>query len=203
MDEINHLAEEELLSVVFDGAALSTDAARHLAGCPACRQAHAAVQLLAGEFLIARRSAPSPAALQRYASLFDAVQRQPTPLQQMWRTVRATLAWDSRQQPALQGVRSGVAASYRLLYTAPSAEIELLVEPSQGGHRLDGEVAAEDAAAMPALVQMAGGDGALLYETETTDTGRFRLAAVAPGAYTLTVTFAAGDALTVPALEIT
>jgi hypothetical protein len=161
------------------------------------------VQLLAGEFRIARRSAPSPVALQRYASLFDAVQRQPTPLQQMWRTLRATLAWDSRQQPALQGVRSGAAASYRLLYTAPSAEIELLVEPSQGGHQLDGEVAAENAAATPALVQLVGGNGALLYETETTDSGRFRLAAVAAGAYTLTVTFAAGDVLTVPALEIT
>lgn len=200
---MNHLAEEELLSAVFDGAALSTEAARHLAGCLACQQAHAAVQLLAGELVIARRCTPSPAALQRYASLFDAVQRQPTPLQQMWRTVRATLAWDSRQQPALQGVRSGAAASYRLLYTAPSAEIELLVEPGQGGHQLDGEVAAENAAATPALVQLAGSDGALLYETETTDTGRFRLAAVASGAYTLTVTFAAGDALTVPALEIT
>jgi len=198
---MEHLTEDQLYALAFDDAA-SADAT-HLASCTTCQQTLADLRVFAGELAVARRSQPSAAAMQRYASLFDAVQRQPNPLQQMWRTLRATLAWDSRQQLALQGVRSGAAASYRLLYTAPSAEIELLVEPSQGGHQLDGEVAAEDVAATPALVQLVGGNGALLYETETTDTGRFRLAAVAAGAYTLTVTFAAGDVLTVPALEIT
>jgi hypothetical protein len=200
---MEHLTEDELYMLAFDGAAVVTGAAAHLAGCNACRQALADLGVLAGELTIARRSQPSASAMQHYASLFAAIQRQPSRLQQAWQVVRAALAWDSRQQPALAGVRSAAAAGYRLLYTAPAAEIELLVEPSQGQRRIDGEVALEDGASAPALVQLLAADGAPQQETATDAFGRFHLGAVAPGAYTLLVTPAAGPALAVDGLELT
>ena len=200
---MDHLAEDELYTMVFDGVALSINAAQHLAGCPVCQQSLAALEVLAGELVIAQRSAPSAAALQRYASLFDAVQREPSLLQQVWQTVRAALAWDSRQPPARQGVRSSATASYRLLYTAAETDIELLVEPGQRGHRIEGDVVLGDGATVPALVQLVAADGGAQHETETDAYGRFQLGDVAPGAYNLLLTLTTGQSLEVTELEIT
>ena len=207
---MNHLDEAQLYTLVFDSAVLADEEQHHLRNCATCQQALQAIQLLASELAVAQRSAPSPAAQQRYASLFAQVQRQPSLLQQLWQGVRATLAWDSRQQPAFQGVRSAGATAYRLLYTTPQADIELMVEAGQRLRRVEGEVvAASDvtgdtasaASATPALVQLVAA-GALQHEVETDDIGRFHLRDVAPGAYDLLFTLASGDLLAVSDLEI-
>ena len=211
---MDHLDEAQLYSLVFDSALLADEEQHHFRNCATCQQALQAIQLLASELAVAQRSAPSPAAQQRYASLFAQVQRQPSLLQQLWQGVRATLAWDSRQQPAFQGVRSAGATAYRLLYTTPQADIELMVEAGQRLRRVEGEVvAASDvtgdkagdtasaASATPALVQLVAA-GALHQEAETDAFGRFHLRDVAPGAYDLLFTLASGDLLAVSDLEI-
>lgn len=203
---MNHLSAVELYTLVFDDA-LPTAADRlHLQECATCQQAVQALQIMARELAVARRSAPSPAAQQRYASLFAQVQRQPSPLQQFWQGVRAALTWDSRQQPAWQGVRSVAAAAYRLLYETDQAAIELMVESHQGLRRIEGDVAPNadsESAPLPALVELIAAGAASQYETVTDDSGRFHLDAVAPGAYDLLLTLADGTVLIVQALEIT
>lgn len=200
---MEHIAENDLYAMVFDGTALPSDLGQHLTACPACREQVAALELLATELRIARRSMPSPAALARYADLFTAVARQPSPLQQIWQRVRATLTWDSRQQLALQGVRSDAPANYRLLYSAPPADVELLVAPGPHTRQIEGEVVAEAQAAAPALVQLIAVAGGAQHEAETDDYGRFSLDDVAPGVYAMTVTLAGGQSFDVDDLELT
>jgi hypothetical protein len=135
--------------------------------------------------------------LRRYAALFAQVQKRPTPLDSLWQTVRAALTWDGRMQLAVQGVRSGALARYRLLYQCAAAEIELLIEPvsapgsSQSGalRRVEGEIVGTgQAAAAPALVQLVDTEGVAVLETEANADGRFHLAAVPPGSYRLLIT---------------
>lgn len=200
---MEHLDDAQLNSLVFDGVALADDGRLHLQGCVTCQQALQAIQFMASELTVARRSVLSPAAQQRYASLFAHVQRQPSLLQQLWQAVRATLTWDSRQQPVFQGVR-GAAMTYRLLYETPQAAIELMVEAGQELRHLEGEVALEagETAVTPLLVQLVAPDGALPHVTMTDDFGRFYLDDVTPGAYHLLLTLADGTLLVVQDLEI-
>lgn len=200
---MEHIAENDLYAMVFDGASLAPDLAQHLVACPACREQVAALELLAAEFRIARRSLPSAAALARYADLFAAVARQPSPLQQIWQRMRAALTWDSRQQLALQGVRSDAPANYRLLYSAPPADVELLVAPGPHTRQIEGEVLAEEQSAAPALIQLVAVAGGAQHEAETDGYGRFSLDDVVPGVYAMTVTLAGGQSFGVDDLELT
>jgi hypothetical protein len=122
----------------------------------------------------------------------------------LWRRLTALLAWDSRQQPALQGVRSaGASNAFRLLYATEQAEVEILVEPEGHLFRTQGEIVTLDDLAMtPALIQWFDAGGTIRYETESDPSGLFSLRNIVPGTYRLSIVSAASDIIEIEALEI-
>lgn len=206
---MTHLAPQLLYTLAFDSKPLESDAEQHLAACTACRQALADLRALAEELRVMKVSEPSPAALERYYAAQSLIQQQPSRLGVMWRNVLAMLTWDSRQQAALQGVRSGAGSTaYRLLYATEQAEIELLIEPEGRAFRTQGEIIAgqePDAAGTPvtpALIQSIDAQGDIRYETESDTSGLFSLRNIAPGIYRLSIVSAASDIIEIEALEI-
>lgn len=199
-----HVSPDELLSLVFDATELSAAAARHLATCAHCRRQEAELRLLATDLTIARLSEPGPAALARYQALFDQVQQQPAPLQRLVNRLRAVLTWDSRQQPLLQGVRSGGTTAYRQLYAADDVELELMVEPNGTLRRVEGDLIADadGGHAAPALVELLDRQGAPVYSVETDADGIFRFEGVQPGRYQAVITRAYAAPVEVETLEI-
>lgn len=204
---MNHLSDAQLYSLVFDSVRPTHEETVHLAECGQCQTQLAALRQLANELVIARRSQPAAATLANYAQLFTHVQRQPSSLIRAVQTLRATLAWDSRQQQALQGVRSGNSDRYRQLYTTEQAEIEFLVTNRTPQRRdIEGELINldEQAQMAPALLQFQGlDDPRTQYEVESDGQGRFRLTNVAPGRYQLFITAQQGESLEIDGLEIT
>lgn len=198
-----HLTLDELYSLVLDDAAPSA-AAAHLATCAACRAEADGLRQLANDLAIAQASTPSADALSRYQSLFTHVQQQPSLLRRMAAQMRAVLAWDSRQQVALQGVRSGAATAYRQLYTADDVEVELMVERSGRGQRVEGDLIADETGGRneAALVELIAAGDRPLYATETDPNGLFRFDGIAPGTYRMVVTRTESAAIEIEALEI-
>ncbi|HAJ34212.1 MAG TPA: hypothetical protein DCL15_00770 [Chloroflexi bacterium] len=199
-----HVSPDELLSLVFDATDLSAAAAHHLETCAHCRQQEAELRLLATDLTIARLSEPGPAALARYQALFAQVQQQPAPLQRLANRLRAVLTWDSRQQPLLQGVRSGGAAVYRQLYAAEDVELELMVEPAGSLRRVEGDLIVEMDAGVdaPALVELLDSHGEPVYSVETDADGIFRIEGVQPGRYQAMITRVHAAPIEVTTLEI-
>jgi hypothetical protein len=198
-----HLTDENLADHAA-GAALSIADAAHLAECTACRTRLAQFDLLVQEMAIFRQSQPSTDALARYASLFSHVQQRPTRLRSALEWVQAQLRVDTRRDFALQGVRRPGAASYRLLYETPTAEIDLLVEETNATRMIEGEiVAAEDGAdALPALVQLITTQGQSVHESETDKQGRFAFKQITPAYYAILVTPTVGASWRIDDLEI-
>ncbi len=194
-----HFSPDALFALVFDNADLST-AAEHLAICTQCREQVAELRLLAQDMTIARLSTPQPAALARYQALFASVQQQPPPLRRLAQQLRAVLTWDSRQQLALQGVRSGVTVAYRQLYAAADVELELMVEPAGRLRRIEGDLIADGDE--PARVELLDPQGRAVYMIETDVDGLFRLEDVAPGRYRAVITRPQAATIEVEALEI-
>lgn len=203
---MNHLSDAQLYSIVFDPVRPTSEEAAHLAECMQCQAQLASLGRLANEMVVARRSQPSAAALANYSQLFAHVRQQPSLLARTVQTLRATLTWDSRQQQALQGVRSGSVDRYRQLYTTARAEIEFFVTTRTAQRRdIEGELIAEQAAEplTPALLQLQGlSEPPVSYETESDAQGRFRLANVAPGRYQLLITPRRGELFEIDELEI-
>jgi hypothetical protein len=200
---MSHLAPEQLYAAVFDHSPLPAEAVQHLAQCEPCRRAQAELQALAQELAVSRAAAVAPAALDHYAGFFSQIQQSPARLNALWRSVTALLTWDSRQQPALQGVRSAAAAGYRLLYAGAGAEVELLVEGEGSLFRVQGEIMPPDGEELsPALVQWFDHTGNLQYEAEAGADGQFALRGVQAGGYRLTILTASGDSIEIEALEI-
>lgn len=196
-----HISQDEVFALVFDGAVLPA-AADHLLHCASCRQQVDGLRQLAADLTIARLSEPAPAVLAHYRALFAQIQQQPSMLHRAVQRVQALLTWDSRHQPALQGVRSGAANTYRQLYVADDTELELMVEQAGRLRRLEGDLIAETAAGAPALVELLDAAGALVYTAETDADGIFRLDEVAPGSYRAVITEANGAVLEIEPLEI-
>jgi hypothetical protein len=210
---MTHLTDERLTDLAFESIEPTPAEAAHLDECPVCAQAYADLTMLASELQVAARSHPSSDAVQRYYGLFDQVEQQPQGLKALWRDLVAALVWDSRQQAALQGVRSVVAAEYRLLYSAGSMELELMVETDGRRRHVEGDlIAASGEAVAPALVTLErlSGESAPvpeileteILETETAD-GRFRLQDVVPGRYRMTVATLTDETIVVDSLDIT
>lgn len=199
-----HLTLDELYSLVLDDASPSAAATAHLATCAVCRAEANGLRQLANDLTIAQASTPTADALSRYRSLFTHVQQQPSLLRRMAAQMRAVLAWDSRQQVALQGVRSGAATAYRQLYTAADVEVELMVERSGRGRRVEGDLIADETGGRneAALVELIAAGDQALYTTETDTQGLFRFDGIAPGTYRMVVTRAESAAIEIEALEI-
>ncbi len=200
---MTHLSREILYNITFDATEQDAAVTEHLAGCDECRRELANLNALAGDFALAQRSAPNAATLERYTSLYSEVQKKPSALSAFLQTLRAALSWDSRQQMALQGVRSGAVAAYRQLYTSSSAEIELLIEPAQQRYAIHGEIMGTDDANLGhALVQLLDRSGVAVHEVEANDAGQFRMASIGGGAYRLLITPVDGPVIEVESLEI-
>lgn len=201
---MTHLAPDSLFAAIFDQAPLPADADSHLAQSALCRRTYADLVELVDELKVARAAEVTLAAADRYAALFSHVQPLPGPITALWRRFIGQLAWDSRQQPALQGVRSAAAATnYRLLFAGETGEVELLVEREGHLFRVQGEWVAHTGAEQgPFLVQWFTADGVLLYEVETGADGQFALRNLAPGHYRLSIMAPSGDSTEIEALEI-
>ncbi|HXF61643.1 MAG TPA: hypothetical protein VNK95_08500 [Caldilineaceae bacterium] len=202
---IDHPPGPLLYNHLLDGVPLPEDAAAHLAGCPPCRERLARLEQLMTELAVARRSRPSPATEARYAALFAQVAQRPAGVaSELAAWVKGVLAWDSRRQPLLAGVRG--AGAYRLLYTAGEAEVELLVEPVGSGRRLIGEFYRdnEGAVVLVELAPLTAPPSPYPVNTvESNSDGRFILDRVPPGQYRLIMTPFDGPIIEIEPVELT
>ena len=203
----NHLTDDQLYQRIIDKEALSAESMHHLNACSYCLSRSNSVLHFIQEIKIARRSQPSTQALQRYTALFRYVEQnsQPSVVAEIWNALRATLLLDSREE-AWAGTRSANVASYRLLYTTERADIELLVEPSNRGRRLEGEILTldQDDQMTPALLQLHNiTANTVLHETECNELGRFQFEEVQPDQYQLLITPLHGATIQVDSLSIT
>ncbi len=209
---MNHLSDDQLYSLVFDPVRPTQEATIHLEACARCREQLTVLHQLRAELMVARHSQPTAAALQRYNQLFTQVQQPPSALSRVVQQLRATLTWDSRQQPALQGVRNVAATHYRQLYATARAEIELLVMARTPQRReLEGDIITltGQEQVTPALLQLQVlyqdqiNNEQASYEVMSDAEGRFRIADVLPGHYQLLITPIQGALLELDDLEIT
>ncbi len=200
-----HLSEENLYTFAFDQTPLTNDAQRHLAECEQCRDQLSQLTQLSTELTFVKRSQLTAQTLTNYYALFEEVQTRPSVLTRSVQWLRAQLSWDSRQQPALQGIRSGVSSTYRLLYSSDTADIEILVEPRNGSRHLVGEIIPlTDSLKVPALLQLVLPQSAeVVSEIECDEQGRFRIDGLKPAEYALSITPRKGNALQIELLELT
>lgn len=201
---MNHLAEDLLYTIAFDRLQPDTTAAAHLADCGQCRAQLAELTTLAAALALAQHSAPSAQALHSYNALFAQVQAAPHPFAQLLETIRATVAWNGRAQAYAQGVRNASATGYRMLYTTSQAEVELLIEGRDGAFTIEGEIlpAAAEQAVQPMWIELHQADGTPIRAGESDDQGRFQLATLPAGHYTLYLLPPTGAALLLEALEL-
>lgn len=202
---MSHIGRKRLFDLALDEAAMPGDDVSHLAECTSCRHELEAVMLLLRELKMARQSTPSAAAMARYGEIFkDAPLRIQSPLARLSHWVQAHLALDSRVAPLVAGVRGGRTGSYRILFTSDYADVELMVEDDGGVRRLEGEyMEIEERGALPVLVQLQDDvSGGLAAEIESDSTGRFWLAGVEPGQYSLIITDQVGEVVEVSKMEI-
>lgn len=215
---MEHLQEERLIEHLWDGAVLTATEQHHLSICSECQRQVATLSLLQDDFAVARASAVRPEAEERLFALFDAAMQHTATGQsaqgsslfgRLVEWIEALPLWDSRQQALALGTRSAGQASYRLLYGANDAEVELMVEPKDGLLRVVGELIlnADDSA-------QGSGDGLALVELMTSmeadkavdvvsdADGHFAFEGVLPGSYVLTITPRASSSLILVPLEL-
>ncbi|MFO7632829.1 MAG: hypothetical protein R6W76_09830 [Caldilinea sp.] len=197
-----HISPDELYALVFDNVEIHA-AVGHLNACAACRRQVEELRQLATDLTVVHLSEPSPAALDRYQAMFAHVEVQPSPLQRAVQQIRAVLTWDSRLQPALQGMRGG-ANAYRQLYSAGDAEVELMIERLGRLRRVEGDlITGEDASNYaPALIELFDQKGDAVRIVETGTDGLFRLENVAVGLYRAVITRPYAATIEVEVLEI-
>ncbi len=204
---MNHLSDAQLSAHVLDHMPLSDLAATHLQSCDHCQREFRGLVVLNQHLEVARRCHVSPGQLQRYAQLFEHVQQKPSPLARLAAHVMS-LAQDSRQRMGLQGLRSGGNQSYRLLYSASAADVELLVKPQGAVCSIEGEVLPldEDQWRAPVLVELSAatpGAEALDLSAESNAQGYFHLSSVTLGYYDLVITPSEGPFLQIKGIDIT
>lgn len=211
---MSHLTDERIMAVLSTPDELTASESAHLDQCAPCRQSYDELAVLADDLAVAARSQPRAEVSLRYYQLFEQVHSQPTGLKARLRELVAALSWDSRQQLAMQGVRSVVASEYRLVYATAEAEVELMVEIDGTRRHLEGEILPLTAAALtPALLQLQSLDraSAAVLETEigagiderVDDAGRFQFQDLEPGRYRLEVTTAFDQTIVIDELELT
>ena len=201
---MNHLTDTQLIAHVFDRFALTANDAAHLMACPLCRTQLQTLKHLGCELSIARQSQPASKSLSTYYQLFRPKPQAPSRLDNVLQTVRAALTWDSRQLPALHGVRTAIVRNYRQLYTTTCVEIELMIATHDHQRDLEGDIIPVDMDKFltPALIQLQPYAATTLYETQSDAQGRFCMGKVAPGHYQMGITLRNGLALTIDGLEI-
>lgn len=203
---MNHLSEEQIYQYIFNNTNLEQVEVNHLAACDQCQQQVQQLQILYQELSIAQHSQPTQSTLSAYYQLFDQVQREPSILGRGLAWLRAQLQWDSRQQPALQGVRGASSPTYRLLYSSDVADIDLLVEARNGSRWIEGEIVPLEASELqlPALLQVSNLlNSDSIYEVESDTNGRFRIESILPGTYSFALVPRQGTNLQIEQLKLT
>lgn len=206
---MNHLTEEQLYEAIFAQRTLADEAQRHLTACQECRHEWASLGRLAQELSIAVRSQPTVQQLERYRQLGEQIQRQPSSWEQLVsRFQQMTLILDNRQRVGMQGLRSGSLQSYRLLYSANAADVELLVEAQGPVRRIEGEILPLQPTVLrtPVLLELMALPNDNLQAdlvVESTLQGRFQFENVPLGYYNLTITPIEGPNLQIEEIEIT
>lgn len=187
---MNHLTEERIYQHIFAADALNAQEIEHLAGCEECQSSLQSLTSLNRELIVAAQSTPRPQTLNSYYQLFEQIQTNPSILVRSVQWIKAQLQWDSRQQPALQGVRGTGSPSYRILYSSEVADVELLVEARNGNRWIDGEIIplTEGDLQFPALLQFSNqSDNQVVAEVESDLNGRFRVESLTPGNYSFSL----------------
>lgn len=202
---MEHLQYELLVNLVCDGVMLSFQAAEHLDGCAVCQQRVEELGQVRQELTVARRSTVSPASQARYVALFAEVEQQTqSTAGRLGAWLAAVLTWDSRSAVPSAGIRSGIGAAYRLLYSAHEIEVELMVEPERGLRRIEGEVIGLNDSGIVALIELAPvGVTSPRWSAQSTPQGRFGLDQIEPGVYRLTVTPVSGATVEIESLDLT
>lgn len=203
---MNHLTDDQLSQFVLDAASLLEADKAHAQACPECQRRLETMRRLITELVVACHSQPSPAALDCYFQSFRQLTPAPSPVQTLVQRLRASLQWDSRLQSAQQGVRSMIRKEFRLLYLTPAVSIEMLVTPGATQLEVDGEIIPNNSLAWdaPLLIQLQYAEQLeVVCETESNPDGRFRLATIAPGHYTLLITPPTGVLLEIEGLDLT
>lgn len=202
---MEHISEEIFYDWLLESSTPSAAEEQHLIHCAACQAQWATVQTLGRELQIARASTPSSAALNRYFQFYDQIEQALSVAQRFTAFITAQLQWDGRRQPAWQGVRNTQVASYRLLYGAKQAEIELLVAPREGRFQIDGEVVplTEPTTLLPARCELQDMVSAeTVNTTECQTSGRFHLNNVPTGRYRLCFVPTTGPTIVIDELEL-
>lgn len=200
----NHVSFSQLLDYLFDNASLSAAEGTHLAACTHCQSEITRLNALAAELKVARASQPTAASLNRYYGAFAQAPQRPSLWSGIVEWVQAQLAIDTRRQIALQGMRSMAATTYRLLYSAELADVELMVDLQSAGCHVRGVIMAvnEQGTLGSALVQTLDSAGVAVAESEVDGDGHFQLAALQPGRYTLVITPTDAPALILEGVEL-
>jgi hypothetical protein len=210
---MQHFAEDRIYELLFDRQRLTDAEVEHLNKCESCRHELTIVKQMATTIAIERRSRPSQAQIERYAQLYEQLERHTpahsTPQRPGWmQLLQMTLALDSRHSPALAGLRSGGMRNYRLLYSTDAADVELLVEPAGDARRIEGEVLSldEEQLTPPVLVEFTPAERheeRPQWTVESSNQGRFQFNAIALGNYDLVITPYSGPFLQIKGIEIT
>lgn len=213
-----HLTDIQLDAFVFEGIALPEASEAHLRACVDCQQRHQALLTLREEFAIARQSTPSPETMARYIQLYSEVNRRTLGdrISDAMDRVRLALSLDSRQMAEAMGLRHGFGFGRRLLFSADTVDVELLVEPAGKLWNIQGDILpfTPDAMSGPYLIQLMGQPyhdsepGASFraarreYIAESEVSGRFHLDEIRPGRYHLLLTPSDGPLIEIPALDL-
>ncbi|MBX3001444.1 MAG: hypothetical protein KF893_23185 [Caldilineaceae bacterium] len=206
---MNHLDDEQLYQAAFADKTFADEAQHHLAGCKVCQQRVANIRRLVAEMAIAAHSQPTARQLAHYRQLASYIHRQPSPWSRLITQIhQMTLTLDNRQRLSLQGWRSGSVKGYRLLYSADSADVELVVEAEGERRRIEGEILPLQPATLniPVLVEFHASGGQSDQPeivVESTLQGRFQFNGIPLGYYSLMITPIEGPYLQIEDINIT
>ncbi|MCB0116255.1 MAG: hypothetical protein R2873_30220 [Caldilineaceae bacterium] len=200
---MEHLSEDQLYAAAFDNA--EADILAHVEQCSVCQGQLTSLQKLARAFAVARSAQPSDDQIERYRQMVANFQPKASSLSSWVAQLSATLLQDSRQRLALQGVRSGGQQAYRLLYTAATVDIELLVDALGSTRQIEGEVLPVTDADMhpPLLIELHAEQPEQVWTAESNAQGRFHLDGLGLGSYDLVITPATGPSLRIEGIHIT
>lgn len=197
-----HIVDDRIYDLALPAGTATAQESAHLDACDQCRTALAEMTELLADLRLHMAATPDPATLDRYYALADEIVPAPSLAARMWEAVSALLAWDSRTQ-LVGTVRSAAAADYRLLYTTEHADIEMMVSHTGNTRRIEGEYIPRNPAVSPAaMIELEGASVSSGLVATSRPDGRFRLDAVVPGDYRITVVPVAGQLHVIDQLEI-
>lgn len=201
---MTHLSEDQLYNYVFDHSPLADAEAAHLLSCSHCQLQLAQIQKMFEQIQLRTQSLPTQQALARYEKLFVHLPQPPNKLETIVQRLYAQLVWDSRKQLSLQGVRNAALRNFRLVHTTEWVEVDVVLTPEQTNFNLEGELipVQEDELILPALLQLQLPEQDKIYETETTEQGRFSFEGIVAGNYVLLITPTVGKRLEIEGLKI-